>query len=264
MPFDFTTQVDGKDVKITLPDDAVFNAVRETHLPKDAVAKDLDKRAQAIVKNQGLRKPEELLDDEAFVAQVLEKHGKKTGTDDEAASRQLKDALARQRQEFEAKELNPLKQSLTAQTDRERKLLIRDLERQILQAAAPYVREGLLKSPGKGRPAPIVTLLEDAFAYDEDSNEFFVADGDNFVISGSGVSTYKTVEEFVQEWVADKANTDWVRPGQAGSDARGGASSTRVAGDVVLSQEEASNARVYAEALKRVGGDHSKIRVATR
>lgn len=253
---------DGKEVKITVPAAAIYGLVKETHLPKDAVAADLDRRAQSIVKSGGYVKRDDLLADEAFVASVLEKHGKKANEGDGAAAQQLKDALARQAADLDAKIVGPLKKSLEEKGKRESSLLVRDLERQIIQHAAPYVRDGLLKAPGKNKPVPIVTLLEDAFAYDEETGEFYVADGDNFVISGSGHSTYKTVEEYVGEWLADPVNADWLKPGQGGAGATGQGSKGRPGdGSITLSAEEASDARVYGKALEKVGGDHSKIRV---
>ena len=261
MPYEYVATIDGKEVKVEIPDTFIQAAVKDTHLPKDSVAKDLDKRAQAIVKNQGLRKPEDMMSDADFVAQVLEKHGQKRNTQsDDAAAQQLRDALARQAKDIATRDIEPLKRTLEEKSSRERSLLIRDLERQIIQAAAPHVKDGLLKAP-KDRPAPIVTLLEDAFAYDEETGEFYAAEGDNFVISGSGESTYKTVAEYVQDWVASKENADWLRPGQAGSGATGGTGRRGEAGSVTLTAEEASDARVYGKALEKVGGDHSKIRV---
>jgi len=253
---------DGKEVKITVPVAAIHGLVKDTHLPKDSVAKDLDKRAQTIVKNGGYVKRDELAADETFIAGILEKHGKKANEGDGAAASQLRDALKRQADDFETKVAGPLKKSLEEKGKRESALLVRDLERQIIQAAAPFVKDGLLKAPGKGKPLPIVTLLEDAFAYDEETGEFYVADGDNFVISGSGNSTYKTVEEYVGEWLADPINTDWLKPGQGGAGATGQGSKGRSGdGHVTLTAEEASDARVYGKALEKVGGDHSKIRV---
>lgn len=256
---------DGKETEVAVPMSAIMDAVKDTHVPKDRIESDINRRVQGIVKNQGLRKPEELLDDETFVAQVLEKHGGKPKGGDDEASKQLKDALAKARKDFEDKELGPVKARLQEKEDREQALLVRDLERQILQAAADSgVLRSLLKAPARGKPAPIVSMLEDTFAYDAETGEFYVADGDSFVLSTSAdkSTTYKGVDEYVKEWASQKENADFLQPGQrgpgmGGQGDRGGPRGGT--GSVVLTPEEAGNYATYQDALKRVGGDHSKI-----
>ena len=57
-----------------------FGALNIAREQPVGVAQDLDRRVQSIIKGQNLRKAEELLEDEAFVQQVAEKHGLKKGT----------------------------------------------------------------------------------------------------------------------------------------------------------------------------------------
>lgn len=261
---------DGKDVQVQVPREAVLDAVKETHVPASRFDAEIDRRVKGIVKNQGLRKAEELLDDESFAAQVAEKHGlvkKSDGAPDAAAqSQQLKDAIAKALADVEAKRIKPLEEKLTAKEAREEALLAKDLERQIIQAAAPYVRKALLKSPAAHKQAPIVAMLADMFAYDAESGEFYVADGkDNFVLSTRRDSTspFKTVDEAIAEWVANKENADFLLPGQTGPGAGGGAGGQHgaVMGAITLSAEEASDAEVFRAALAKVGGDVTKVRV---
>lgn len=261
---------DGKDLQFQVPQEAVLDAVKDQVVPTSRFDAEIDRRVKGIVKNQGLRKAEELIDDEEFLGKIAEKHGLvKKGEGDgkpdaAAASAQLKDAIAKALADVETKRIKPLEEKLTAKQAREDALLAKDLERQIIQAAAPYVRKALLKSSAPGKPAPIVAMLSDMFAFDEDTEEFYVAAGDNtFVLSTrrDSDSAFKTVEEAVAEWVANKDNADFLAPGQGGPGVGGGAGNTGTVGTITLTAEQAQDARTYNAALTKVGGDHSKIRV---
>lgn len=259
---------DGKDQQIQVPQEVVLDAVKETHVPAARFDAELDRRLKGVIKNQGLRKAEELVDDETFLASVMEKHGlvkKGEGAPDPAAaSAQLKDAIAKALADVEQKRIKPLEEQLTAKAAREDALLAKDLERQIIQAAAPYVRKALLKPTAPGKPAPIVAMLADMFAFDEDTGDFYVANGDNtFVLSTRRDSDnpFKTVEEAVAEWVANKENADFLAPGQSGPGVQGGGGAGGHVGVITLTAEEAQDARTYNAALAKVGGDHAKIRV---
>jgi len=268
MPFKIAG-ADGKDVEVQIPMAAILDAVKDTHVQKDRVAADLDKRVQSIIKNQGLRKAEELLEDEAFVAQVLEKHGVKGGTSDDkaAAAKQLQDAIAKAIADVKEKQIKPLEEKLTAKETREQSLLVKDLERQIVQAAAAAgLKKSMLRPLGKGKPAAVVAMLSDMFAYDDETNEFYTSeDGENFVLStdpNSG-TTYETVAERIAKWIEDPANADFVdSTGQKGpgvSGTKGGKGGEP--GVIFLTPEEAGNHRLWTEAVKKVGGDASKVRV---
>lgn len=262
------TGADGKATEVAVPASAVLDAVKDTHVPKDRIEADLNRRVQSVLKNGGYRKQEELLDDEEFAGKIAEKHGftKGAATNDGDAAKQLKDAVARALADVDTKTVKPLTEKLAAKEKRENELLVRDRERQILQAAADAgIKKAMMKALAKGRAAPIVAMLEDTFEYDQESGEYYVSKGDGeFVLSTSkdADQTYQTISEFVAGWAADPANADFVDPtGQKGAGVSGGGKGARGAvGEIVLTHDEAQNGG-YEAALKKVGGDHTKVRV---
>lgn len=247
-----------------VPRSAVLDTVKDTHVPKDRVSADIDRRVRSIIENQGLKKADELLADDAFVQRVAEQHGLvKKGSEAnsasaEAAAQQIRDALARQRAEIEQREIKPRDEKLTLAEQREERRLSRQLDRDLNIALRDAgVKKALL-------PA-VVGMLRDRFGYDDEADDFFVEDpktGDPMISSGSGKNTYKDINEFVQEFVEQSENAEYLDrqtqggPGVSGSRRPGGE-----AGTVTLTAEQASDASVYNQALQKVGGDHSKVKI---
>lgn len=263
---------DGKETKVAVPLTAVHDAVRETHVPKANVEADFGRRLASTIKNQGLRKPEELLDDETFIGQVTQKHGlKKAGEADATHAQQMKAAVDRALADQETKVIAPLKADITKRQERELQYRQRDLERQILQAATPLAKDSMLKTPSKGKLAPIVALLRDNFAYDEQTNEFYQYDGrledgsPKFIVSTRGQSTYVPIDEFVASWFGQPENVDFGKGGQGGPNVgtgKGGpAGQPGSTGDVWLTEDEARDHQTYMKALDKVGGDYSRVKI---
>jgi hypothetical protein len=264
------TGADGKVTDVVVPQTAVLEAVKESHVPKDRIEADLARRVASMIKNGGYVKQDELLDNAEFAGRVAEKHGFTKGTagGDDAAAKQLKDAIARAMADLDTKTIKPLTEKLAAGEKREKDLRLRDRERQILQAATDAgIKKPLLKAATKGKAAPIVAMLEDAYV--EYNGDYVVSDGkDGYVLSTSRdpEQTYKSIAEHVAEWAADPANADFVDPtGQRGATVGGGGKGGKaVAGEIIMTHEEASDGTSYAAALAKVGGDHSKIRVRSQ
>src|SRR6266702_475729 len=139
-------QGEGKEPqKMQVPLSVLHAAVGETHIPKDKIETDINRRVQGIIKNGGYRKLEELLADDTVVAQVAEKHGlSKTqankGAADEAVAEQIRLAVAKALGDNETKVLKPLQDKSAKDSETITGLRKRDLERQILQSAANRVK----------------------------------------------------------------------------------------------------------------------------
>ena len=141
-------------------------------------------------------------------------------------------------------------------------LLLRREQEILVACRAVKVHPRLLTPMIAGRPAPIVLMLEDLFQWDEASGAFYVSDGkDGFVLSTSPdiEQTYMSIAERVWEWAADPENAVFLEPRWNRRFGRPVGLPQR--GTIVLSHEQASDGATYQDALKRVGGDHSKITV---
>lgn len=256
VPFSITG-ADGKVSEVMVPRTAVLEAVKDTHVAKDRIDTDLNRRVQAIVKNQGLKTVDEFLADDALVAQAAEKFGF-VRKDADTASQQLRDALAKQRADVETKEITPLKKQLEERQERENALLARDLDRQLTIALRDV---GCKKNLTKAA----IAELRDQLAYDEDTAEFYAADANNqFILStGPGKGTYKTVEELVNDWAEKADNADFLdKSGQGGPGVGAGKKSGRAGNGVVtLTPEQAGDGPTLRKALESVGNDWSKLNI---
>jgi hypothetical protein len=279
---------DGKETEVSIPNDAVFRAVEGAgFVREDKIAKDLDRRVKSIIEKKGLKDPKELMKDEEFLASVREAHGwipKPDGstvdpaTGETVSRREMQEALNRQqkqltdeaerkRQALLTQEVTPREEKLRAAAEREEILLAKDLQRQILLAA----REAGVKVPfltsKNGRPAPIVQLLADQFAYDDETREFYSSDADgNFLLSKNreGENTYETIMEYVLSWATDPANKDMIDTTGQGGPGVGGSRGRREGaepGVVTISEEQAQDGNFMNGLLTKVGGDWGKIRI---
>lgn len=203
--------IDGQEREIEL------SAPPPGFLPEDQIGT----RVEAIVgerigrAKQSARK--ELLEDEAFVSEVLKKHGAKGG---EGKSKLGEDEIAKLREAWEAEKVKPLSEQLK-QTSTEAEALRRDkLRGDILAAAAKLgVKAPFLNAPSDETPAPIVAWLESVFGYDAKSRTWAVKQGDGYAFSGKATSArpYKGVEEFLAEWAQNPANAEFINaPSQGG------------------------------------------------
>jgi len=256
------TNINGQPTEIEVADEEIVAAGFQ---PTANFEKELGRRAISIAKKQGLMTADELkaqlLDDETFVQSVLDSKGIKPGQQDAGeTATAIQDAVKRNRQEWESRELAPTRAKLEEFETREQSLLVKDLHRQIIQAAAQLgIKKALLKSPTRGSAPPIVSMLETAFGFDTDTGEFYVLDGEGFAFSDkpSKDNPYKTVEEFVEQWTQDKENSEFLDvQSQGGPRLQGTLSGGRAgAGAVHISRADSRNLRLLqaakAEATKR-------------
>jgi hypothetical protein len=120
------------------------------------------------------------------------------------------------------------------------------------------VRRALLTSPDASVPAPLVAMTSGYFARSETTDQWAVRRGDGFAYSARPTerAPYEGVGEFMDTWAALEGNKEFL------NDERQSGPDLQVAGVVTLTPEQASDATTYNEALKRVGGDWAKIKVA--
>jgi hypothetical protein len=220
--------------------------VREEYVPKKTFSAELDRRATSIIKNKGLRAPDELLDDEEFRAKFIERHG----LDPSKGAKDFQEQLTRERESLMNREVKPREEKLGKLTERLQRKINRELEAEIMQAAAnvPTLRRSLLRATAQGAPAPIVSLLREAFGYSEEHDRWFAKGKDGFAYPKGGDDPYKSVAEMVAEWAADPANADWHdSQRQAGPEARP-ANGVGGAGAVTISREDAKDPAKYRKA----------------
>lgn len=237
MPFKTTVQVEGKDVEVEIPDEALA----EQFVP---FGKHNSEMARLRNEAKGRKTADELLQDPAFketavAAWGLDKAKPPTG-----------DELVKARKAWEAEALPPLTEKLKKSEERISRLQQRQLEARILEeAAARGVKKAWLqRDSANGRPR-IVKLLDSEFGYSEEHDEFFQREGDGFAFAASGkyAKPYRTVAEFFDGWAADKANSEFLedtrqrgpglqQPGNGG----GGAHQ--------ISREDAKDVRKYRAA----------------
>lgn len=218
--------------------------VRAEYMPKTTFEAELGKRTKSIIKNDGYRKAEELLEDEGFKKTFIEKHG----LDPSKSAQEFQAALVREKEGLIAREVTPLKERLTKYEQRIAAKNARELQSTILSAAAGKVKPSLLKGTN-GTKAPIVAMLESVFGHDEENDAWFVRKGDDgYMFSKSGVAPYQTVEEFIDEWAQNKDNADWlVDQTQAGPEANIGKKHA-VTGNVKISRADAQDPAKYRRA----------------
>jgi hypothetical protein len=228
----------------------------ETHIPKGTFEAELTKRTGAIIKNQGYRKPEELLEDAEFKKTFMEKHG----LNPDAAAKDLQKEVERVKNEYEVKHLNPIKTKLDAATKLIEKKNQKELHAEILAATGGRAQDVLLKKLGDAPPA-IVNMLDRVFGYSEEHDKWFVRKGDGFQYSTTGAAPYKTVEEFMTEWLDDPANKDFVKPTrQDGPGAKPAGTGSDVQGGVLrIPRADARDPQKYRAAREKAAKSGARI-----
>jgi hypothetical protein len=173
--------------------------VDEKFIPKSAHNDQMARMRRDLDATKGKKDPDELLNDAEFKSKAVQTWG----LDPNATNEQFKTQLERQRAELVEREIKPREAKLEKAGSEIGKLRQKDLRGQIIQtAAALKVEEKYLKSPTKGGKPLLVSMLEDAFGFDGEHNEWF-AKGDNgtYAFSQSGELPYQTVAEWMQGWV---------------------------------------------------------------
>lgn len=177
--------------------------VAEQYVPKAVHNSELAKLRK---KSQGLKTPDELLEDDEFKTRAIESWGikpGKTGADVAAA-----------RTEWDQKVLKPVADELTKSKGTIDGLRRGTLHSRIIAAATGHVKPQFLKPPTRGAVAPLVAMLEGAYGLEPETQDFYVRDGERFAYAAKPAEgapvPYKTPEEHVAEWIGNKDNADFL------------------------------------------------------
>jgi hypothetical protein len=227
-------------------------------MPKSVVEQIVKDRLSQFAK--GHVKPDEL--DAAAIQALAEKKGLKlagSGTQSDDIGKQITQA----KQDWTKLELEPVLAREQAQKSEVATLRRDQLAAALRAAGARVFKDVLLNPPAAGAQPPIVTMLEAQFGFNEPSRTWHVKAADGFAISSDPqkYGVYKTPDEAIADLAKNPAYKDFLRvetqggPGLSGGGSSGGAV-------VVLTSEQAGHAPTYDAALAKVGGDHTKIRVA--
>lgn len=190
-------------------------------LPKDEVeagyvplAKHNSEMASQRAKARGLRNPEELLEDDDFLAQLIDKRGDvlrerlgvKGKVSEETLNKHLRDVETR----FREKELAPLQQEYQA------------LTRRLAQATVMEARQGEGYELVEDMIEPLQAYYGPRLKLDKASGQFFLTDEkgefDVTPFPGKDRPPYRTVQDDLRERAATGKNLGWFK-----SKARSGA-----------------------------------------
>jgi hypothetical protein len=252
-----TVQVEGKPVEVEI--DAVpTSEVSKSYMPKEVVEQIVKDRlaqfAKGHVKIDGLDEAGKLALVKSLGIEVME-----VDEDGAPAKGNLGKQLEAAKNEWAQKELTPAVEEAKRYKAEVESLRQAKLTDAIIAAAA---KAGVLPALLSGQRPPIAALVgTDAFAFDEKTRSWYVKGENGFAISSSPTEgrPYKTADEFVAEWAKKPENKPFVGITTQGGANLGGGSASAGDGRVVLTKDQASDGAVYAEALKKVGGDHSRI-----
>ncbi len=259
----------------TVPDQVIVDHMKTkgaAYLPTAAFEAELNRRGIGIAKGLGYRRPEELEDDPDHVAKVIAKHAPNAGANEAARAKELTDRVNTERAGWTERELEPLKKAAKDEKDKAdatiATLTTRGMHKEIIAAYASVgAKQALLKGEDPKSLAPIVALRAGRYGYDPRTENFYVRNpaGDGFVISSKATeqAPYVTIQEDAEQWAGNKNNAEFIQQGRQtgaglGATAAGGAGD----GTITLTPEQHGNPAEYERALKAVGGDYSKIRVA--
>lgn len=168
--------------------------------------KEVLRRARSLVKSdETLRN--QLLDNEEFKTQALGKWGIDPNKAPEAGTgtgNVSGEQLSTLKKTWENAELNPLRERVTQLEKRNAGLVQNSLHSQIIAVSAELgIRDELLKAPGKGLNPTIVQMVKDNFVHDEESDNWYVRQGESFAISANPTAerAYSDVREFMEGFV---------------------------------------------------------------
>jgi hypothetical protein len=253
-----TVQVEGKSVEIEIPGVIPETEISTKYMPKDVVEQIVKDRlaqfAKGHVKIDGLDEAGKLALVKSLGIEVVE-----VDEDGTPAKGSLGKQLEAVKNEWVQKELTPVAEEAKRYKAEVESLRQAKLSDAIIAAGA---KAGVLPALLSGPRPPIAALVgSEAFAFDEKSRSWYVKGENGFAISSSPTEgqPYKTADEYVAEWAKRPENKPFVGITTQGGANLGGGSASAGDGRVVLTKEQASDGAVWAEALKKVGGDASRI-----
>lgn len=252
-----TVEIDGTEheVNVPLPDGYAGPEELKDMAPRSTIKSEIDRRVSSIRSN--------LLTDEDFRSEALDAWGVDPNANDGEPAPKVEERLQQAREEWERKHLTPAQERAQELESRVNILLNRRLEAEILEAAGPAVKEPFRKRQGKSSPL-IAKMVADRFEYDPEHDAFFLKDGDDgfaFSSKPSGDAPYKSVSEFMEEFLADPSNKDLVndqRPRGPGFGSPGGGSGS---GEFTLTREEAKDPAKYRAAREAASKAGSTVQI---
>lgn len=248
------------DLEIELPDGWISPDAAKNYMRKDTFEAELSRRVDGVVKNQGYRKPEDLLNDEEFAKTFIEKKGLNT----DANAKTLQEQINRAKDDLLAREVKPRDEKITKAQEKINALLNRQLRGSILEAGqAAKVKPEFLKVPegvGPNAAPPLVNMFRDYFGYSDEHDEHFVKSGENsFQFPTKGNRPYKDALEFFAELKQNPAYKylfeEEIQGGPGAKPASGGGPQIINGSSVRISESDAKDFAKYraakAEAEKR-------------
>ncbi len=192
----------GQTIEVPRPDGLLSQAEIEEKYVLKASHNDMMARSRKeLDARKGLKPADEYLSDADFKTKAMATWGL---LDPKATNEEYKNQLARAQNELKEREVLPLQSKLATYEKTVAGLREKDRRGQILQAAAAAgVEEKFLKAPTRNGKPLVVSMLEDAFAYDAESDDWF-AKGNGaspYAFSQSGDTPYMTIGEFLSTWV---------------------------------------------------------------
>lgn len=215
--------IDGAEREIPKPKD-LFTAdeLKTKFVPVAAHNDQMARLRREADARKDWKSADDLLEDPEFRTKATEKWGLNP-----EANKQFQEQLTRQRQELLEREVKPRDTKLAKAGETISKYRERHLFSQIVQAAAGKVNDMYLKPPVKGGQPLIVSMVKDAFDYDEQNDEWFAKgqSGARFAFSQAGDTPYQSVGEFIGNWLtsdgkdfAKSQRQEGAEAGVAGSD----------------------------------------------
>lgn len=256
-----TVTIDGKQSEVDVPDEQIQAA---GFMQTGKFNEELTRRGVSLATKQGYVKPDEMTNEQ--IEALAKTKGVKFETvvqnNPADTATAIQEAVAKKRTEWERAELDPIKTKNTALEEEGANLLQQKLHSQIIAAAAAAgVEKSMLKPLTKNTLPPIVSMLQDVFAFDTDTKQFLVladdGEGPAFSDRPTADHPFKDVEEYVDQWSANKDNAKFIEvTAQRGPNLQGTMGSARAGGGPIhLSKADSRNARLVAaataEAAKR-------------
>lgn len=206
-----TVQVKGESVEVDIPGVIAEADVSAKYTPNDAVTRIVQDRLAQFGKSHVslddiTAKPE-------VKQKVLDLLGVKAGSE---AAGDVGKQLEGAKKQWAETELRPVAEQLQS-SKTEIEALRRDrLTDQIVAAAARVgVKAPLLNPPVPGAKPAIVAMLEQAFAFDDKTRQWYARGANTdqpfaFSAQPTGAQPYKTVEELMGDWSKTQANKEFV------------------------------------------------------
>lgn len=245
--------VEGKEHDVPLPKGYLPEAdVTAKYVPKGAHNDQMARLRKELDGKKDLKPADDLLNDPEFKDKAVKTWGLNTATNE-----QFQEQLKRATETVHEREVKPREKKLAEALAEVTALRERELDGQIVAAAAAVkVDDRYLKPTTKGGKPLIVAMLRESFGFDGEHRAWFAKGANGFAYSQQdGGAPYMPVMEFMADWAAKdgkefirsqrqagaEAEADGGIPGQVGKELRLTAAQIR---------DKSTFDRMYAKAQK--------------